>query len=233
MSSSAPPSPTAIARVEPLTHTRAVRGPFDYKLRAGRSEVGVGSLLRVPFGGRTTLGVVVELAGESELEDEPAGRAGGGPGGGIAAGSSGAGDVAGRGDVLDARASALADARARQRERGPQPGSAGRLDHGAGDRSARRHRAADRAPARRARAPSRRGPGGRRRGRYAAAAAAGAPRAGGARAPRPAPAPGAAGGGARVRAPEHLADARPTPSARRGARRALRAARRDSSCCTA
>jgi primosomal protein N' (replication factor Y) len=69
MSSSAPATATAIARVEPLTHTRAVRGPFDYKLGAGQPEVGVGSLLRVPFGGRTTLGVVVELAGESELED--------------------------------------------------------------------------------------------------------------------------------------------------------------------
>ena len=69
MSSSLPAPATAIARVEPLTHTRAVRGPFDYKLGAGRHEVGVGSLLRVPFGGRTALGVVVELAGESELDD--------------------------------------------------------------------------------------------------------------------------------------------------------------------
>jgi primosomal protein N' (replication factor Y) len=58
-----------IARVEPLTHTRAVRGPFDYKLGPEQLEVEVGSLLRVPFGGRTTLGVVVELADDSELED--------------------------------------------------------------------------------------------------------------------------------------------------------------------
>src|SRR5947209_3605716 len=57
-----------IARVEPLTHTRAVRGPFDYKPGAGQLDVEVGSLLRVPFGGRTTLGVVVGLAGDSELD---------------------------------------------------------------------------------------------------------------------------------------------------------------------
>jgi primosomal protein N' (replication factor Y) len=56
-----------IARVQPLTRTRAVRGPFDYRLRADQSEVGVGSLLRVPFGGRRSLGVVVELASNSEL----------------------------------------------------------------------------------------------------------------------------------------------------------------------
>jgi primosomal protein N' (replication factor Y) len=57
-----------IARVEPLTQTRAVRGPFDYRLATGQQGVEVGSLLRVPFGHRTTLGVVVELARESELE---------------------------------------------------------------------------------------------------------------------------------------------------------------------
>ena len=56
-----------IARVEPLTLTRAVRGPFDYRLRPDQSDVGVGALLRVPFGRRTTLGVVLELATESEL----------------------------------------------------------------------------------------------------------------------------------------------------------------------
>ena len=56
-----------IARVQPLTLTRAVRGPFDYRLRADQSEVGVGSLLRIPFGRRRALGVVVELADGSEL----------------------------------------------------------------------------------------------------------------------------------------------------------------------
>ena len=59
--------PDLIARVEPLTLTRAVRGPFDYKLRPEQADVAVGSLLRVPFNGRRTLGVVLELANESEL----------------------------------------------------------------------------------------------------------------------------------------------------------------------
>jgi primosomal protein N' (replication factor Y) (superfamily II helicase) len=68
MSRPAAPHALPIARVEPLTNTRAVRGPFDYKLGPGQPEIEVGSLLRVPFGHRTTLGVVVELAGQSELE---------------------------------------------------------------------------------------------------------------------------------------------------------------------
>ena len=59
-----------IARVQPLTRTRAVRGPFDYRLRPDQSEVGVGSVLRVPFGGARTLGVVVELASRSELSPD-------------------------------------------------------------------------------------------------------------------------------------------------------------------
>ncbi|HUA03082.1 MAG TPA: primosomal protein N' [Solirubrobacteraceae bacterium] len=59
--------PDVIARVEPLTMTRAVRGPFDYRLRPEQADVAVGSVLRVPFGGRRTLGVVLELASESEL----------------------------------------------------------------------------------------------------------------------------------------------------------------------
>jgi primosomal protein N' (replication factor Y) (superfamily II helicase) len=56
-----------IARVEPLTRTRAVRGPFDYRLRPEQGEVDVGAILRVPFGRQTTLGVVLELATESAL----------------------------------------------------------------------------------------------------------------------------------------------------------------------
>ncbi len=47
-----------------------VRGPFDYRLRPEQSDVGVGSLLRVKFNHRTTLGVVLELATESELAPE-------------------------------------------------------------------------------------------------------------------------------------------------------------------
>ena len=56
-----------IARVEPLTRTRAVRGPFDYRLGAEHAGVRVGSVLSVPFGGRRTLGVVLALADHSEL----------------------------------------------------------------------------------------------------------------------------------------------------------------------
>jgi primosomal protein N' (replication factor Y) (superfamily II helicase) len=58
-----------IARVEPLIRTRAVRGPFDYRLAPGQ-DVQVGSLVRVPFGARSSLGVVVELAERSELDPD-------------------------------------------------------------------------------------------------------------------------------------------------------------------
>ena len=57
-----------IARVEPLTRTRAVRGPFDYRLTDEQAMVDVGSLLRVPFGGSRSVGVVVEMAGNSRVE---------------------------------------------------------------------------------------------------------------------------------------------------------------------
>jgi primosomal protein N' (replication factor Y) (superfamily II helicase) len=59
-----------IARVEPLTLTRAVRGPFDYLLGDDQGGVSVGSVVRVPFGHRRTLGVVVGLADRSELEPD-------------------------------------------------------------------------------------------------------------------------------------------------------------------
>ncbi len=59
-----------IARVEPLMPTRAIRGPFDYRLRPDQLHVEIGSLLRVPFGRRHTLGVVIELAGDSEVAPE-------------------------------------------------------------------------------------------------------------------------------------------------------------------
>ena len=58
-----------IARVQPLTRTRAVRGLFDYRLAPGQ-QVQVGSLLRVPFGARSSLGVVVELTERSELDPD-------------------------------------------------------------------------------------------------------------------------------------------------------------------
>ena len=61
-----------IAKVEPMTTdagaARAVRLPAA---RAdGEADVGVGSLLMVPFGGRRMLGVVVGVAAESDLPPE-------------------------------------------------------------------------------------------------------------------------------------------------------------------
>ena len=59
-----------IAKVEPLTPARSLRGPFDYRLGADLEGVGVGTMLVVPFGPRRLLGVVVEVAEESELPPE-------------------------------------------------------------------------------------------------------------------------------------------------------------------
>ena len=59
-----------IAKVEPLTPARSLRGPFDYQLGGDLPGVGVGSMLVVPFGRRRLLGVVVDLADESELPPE-------------------------------------------------------------------------------------------------------------------------------------------------------------------
>lgn len=58
-----------IARVIPLTQTRAIRGLFDYLLPSSidAGDVGVGSLLRVPFAGRTIPAVIAEMAVTSEL----------------------------------------------------------------------------------------------------------------------------------------------------------------------
>jgi len=57
----------SIAKVEPLTTARSLRGPFDYRLPAQMADLGVGSVVRVPFGPRRILGVVVGLAESSEL----------------------------------------------------------------------------------------------------------------------------------------------------------------------
>jgi primosomal protein N' (replication factor Y) (superfamily II helicase) len=59
-----------IAKVEPLTTARALRGPFDYRLPAAMDGLGVGSVVRVPFGRRRLLGVVVGLADTSSLPPE-------------------------------------------------------------------------------------------------------------------------------------------------------------------
>ena len=60
----------AIARVEPLTTARSLRGPFDYQLGPGWAGVEVGSVLEVPFGRQRLLGVVVALAAESDVAPE-------------------------------------------------------------------------------------------------------------------------------------------------------------------
>src|SRR5215218_87223 len=60
----------AILRVEPLTTARALRGPFDYRRQEAMADLGVGSVVRVPFGPRKLLGVVVEVAEASELPPE-------------------------------------------------------------------------------------------------------------------------------------------------------------------
>ena len=59
-----------IAKVEPLTSARALRGPFDYALTGAMSAIGVGSVVMVPFARREVLGVVVGLADKSELPPE-------------------------------------------------------------------------------------------------------------------------------------------------------------------
>jgi primosomal protein N' (replication factor Y) (superfamily II helicase) len=59
-----------IAKVEPLTPARSLRGPFDYRLAGALADVGVGSMLVVPFGPRRLLGVVVDLSEESDLPTE-------------------------------------------------------------------------------------------------------------------------------------------------------------------
>ena len=59
-----------IAKVEPLTPARALRGPFDYRLPGEMAGVDVGSMLVIPFGQQRLLGVVVELAQESEVPPE-------------------------------------------------------------------------------------------------------------------------------------------------------------------
>ena len=59
----------SIAKVEPLLTTRSVSGPFDYRLPEAMEDVGVGSVLVVPFGRRRVVGVVVGLADSSELPE--------------------------------------------------------------------------------------------------------------------------------------------------------------------
>jgi primosomal protein N' (replication factor Y) (superfamily II helicase) len=59
-----------IARVIPLTQTRAIKGLFDYEVPASLGELEVGALLRVPFAHRELLAVVAELAEGSQIAAE-------------------------------------------------------------------------------------------------------------------------------------------------------------------
>ena len=53
-----------------MTRTRALRGPFDYRLPEElRARVGIGSMLVVPFGRREILGVVTALREHSDLDE--------------------------------------------------------------------------------------------------------------------------------------------------------------------
>ena len=60
----------SILKVEPLTTARALRGPFDYRRPEAMEGLEVGSVVRVPFGPRRLLGVVVDFADASELPPE-------------------------------------------------------------------------------------------------------------------------------------------------------------------
>jgi primosomal protein N' (replication factor Y) (superfamily II helicase) len=61
---------SSIARVEPLTTARALRGPFDYRIPHEMRGIGVGSVLVVPFGRRRVLGLVVDVGDRSEVPPE-------------------------------------------------------------------------------------------------------------------------------------------------------------------
>jgi primosomal protein N' (replication factor Y) (superfamily II helicase) len=64
-----------IARVEPLTTTRRLSGPFDYLLP--EEPVGVGSVVKVPFGHQRLEGVIVALADATDVPQEKLVRADG------------------------------------------------------------------------------------------------------------------------------------------------------------
>lgn len=58
------------AQVEPLTTTRKLSGPFDYRLPASFADVAVGELLLVPFAGRRLLAVVTGVADTTEVPEQ-------------------------------------------------------------------------------------------------------------------------------------------------------------------
>ncbi len=51
----------SVARVEPLTTARALRGPFDYSIPERLAGIEVGDVLQIPFGPRRILGVRVSM----------------------------------------------------------------------------------------------------------------------------------------------------------------------------
>ncbi len=59
-----------IARVIPLTQTRAIKGLFDYEVPDELADLEVGALLRVPFAHRELLAVVAEFAESSLVAPE-------------------------------------------------------------------------------------------------------------------------------------------------------------------
>ena len=56
-----------IARVEPLTTTRRLSGPFDYRVD---DDVQIGSIVQIPFGHQKLDGVVIGLAETTDVPDE-------------------------------------------------------------------------------------------------------------------------------------------------------------------
>ena len=68
-------SPTLIARVEPLTTTRRLSGPFDYAV--GSASVDVGSVVTIPFGRQRLRGVVTGLADHTDVPPDKLVKLGG------------------------------------------------------------------------------------------------------------------------------------------------------------
>src|SRR5262245_4201910 len=59
--------PVSIARIQPLTTTRRLSGPFDYKVE---NPLEIGALVRIPFGHQKLDGVVVGTAETSDVPEE-------------------------------------------------------------------------------------------------------------------------------------------------------------------
>jgi primosomal protein N' (replication factor Y) len=57
-----------IARIEPLTTTRRLSGPFDYRMP--REPVDVGSIVRIPFGRQKLTGVVTGVTETTDVPEE-------------------------------------------------------------------------------------------------------------------------------------------------------------------